>query len=113
MESVPQYVENRSLSLRGWWTFRAYALKFIFLFSHFFLLFNDFKVRVATITHDHDDTPHTIFNTISGTCWKVNEFIDFNLKNRTSNLSACFSALICDFSQFIKIPLSKTMKTGF
>ncbi len=40
-----------------------------------------YKVRVATMTHDHDDTPRAIFNTISGTCWKVSEFIDFDLKN--------------------------------
>ncbi len=59
------------------------------------------------MTHDHDDTPHAIFNTISGTCWKVSEFIDFNLKNRNSDLPACFSALICDFSQFIEIPLKR------
>ncbi len=65
------------------------------------------------MTHNHDDTPHVIFITTSGTYWKVSEFIDFDLKNRNSNLPACFSALICDFSQFIKIPLSKTMKTGF
>ncbi len=62
------------------------------------------------MTYDHDDTSPCYFNTISGTCWKVSEFIDFDLKNRSSNLPACFSALICDFSQFIKIPLSKTMK---
>ncbi len=65
------------------------------------------------MTHDHDDTPHTIFNTTNGTCWKVSEFIDFNLKNRNSNLPACFSAVFFDFSQFIKILLSKTMKTRF
>ncbi len=53
------------------------------------------------------------FDTISGTCWKVSEFIDFDLKNRNSDLSPCFSALIWDFSQFIRIPLSKTMKPGF
>ncbi len=69
------------------------------------------RVRVATMTHDHNDTPHAIFNTTSGTCWKVSEVIDFDLKNRNSNLLACFSALICDFSQFNKIPLAKTMKT--
>ncbi len=65
------------------------------------------------MTHDHDDTPHVTFNIISGTCWKVSGFIDFDLKNGNSDLPACFSALICDFSQFIKIPLLKTMKTGF
>ncbi len=65
------------------------------------------------MTEDHDDTPDAIFNSISGTCWKVGEFIDFDLKNRNSDLLACFSALICDFSQFIKIPLSKTIKTGY
>ncbi len=65
------------------------------------------------MTHDHYGTPHAIFNTISDTCWKVSEFIDFDLKSRTSDLPACFSAFICDFSQFIKILLSKTMKTGF
>ncbi len=66
------------------------------------------------MTHEHDETPHDIFNTISGTCWKVSEFIDFDLKNRNSTLSACFSALIRDFSpQFIKIPLSRMVKTGF
>ncbi len=70
------------------------------------------KVRVATMIHDRDDTPHAIFNTITGTCWKVSVFIDFDLKNRNSDLPSRFSALICDFSQFIKIPLSRTMKTG-
>ncbi len=65
------------------------------------------------MTHNHDDTPYSVFNTFSGTCWRVSEFIDFDLKNRNSDLSACFSALICDFSQFIKIPISKTMNTGF
>ncbi len=39
------------------------------------------------MTHDHDDTPHAIFNTISGTCWKVSKFIDLNLKNRNSDLA--------------------------
>ncbi len=69
------------------------------------------RVRVANMTHDHDDTLHAIFNTTSGTCWKVSVVIDFDLKNRNCNLPACFSALICDFSQFNKIPLSKTTKT--
>ncbi len=68
------------------------------------------KVRVAIMTHDHDDTLHAIFNTTSSTCWKVSEVIDFDPKNQSSKLPACFSALICDFSQFNKIPLSKTMK---
>ncbi len=88
---------------------------FILVKSHFIGILLEFtcKVRVATMTHDHDDTPHTIFNAISDTCWKVSEFIDFDLKNRNSDLPACFSALIWDFSQSIKIPLSKTMKTGF
>ncbi len=63
------------------------------------------------MTHDHDDTSHAIFNAISGTCWKVSEVIDFNLKNWNGDVPSCFSAFICDFSQFIKIPLSKTMKT--
>ncbi len=63
------------------------------------------------MAHDHDNTPYVIFNTTSSTCWKVSEVIDFDLKNRNSNLLACFSALICDFSQFDKIPLSKTTKT--
>ncbi len=71
------------------------------------------KVRVATMTHDHDDIPHAIFNIISDTYWKVSEFIHFDLKNRNSNLPACFSASTGDFSQFIKISLSKTKKTGF
>ncbi len=44
------------------------------------------------MTHDHDDTPDAIFNSISGTCWKVNEFIDFDLKNRNSDLPECFSS---------------------
>ncbi len=45
-----------------------------------------YKVRVATtMTHIHDDLPHAIFNTISGTCWKVSEFLDFNLKNRNND----------------------------
>ncbi len=65
------------------------------------------------MTHDHADTPLAILNTISGTCGKVGEFIDSDPKNGNSNLSACFSALICDFSQSIKIPLSKTIKTWF
>ncbi len=68
---------------------------------------------VATMTHDHDDIPHATFNIINGTCWKVSEFIDFDLKNRNSDLLACFSTLIYDFFQFIKIPLSKTIKTRF
>ncbi len=59
------------------------------------------------MTYDHYDTPHAIFNAISGTRRKVNEVVDFDLKNQNSNLLACFSVLICDFSQFIKIPLSK------
>ncbi len=54
------------------------------------------------MTRDIDYTPHAIFNTFSDTCWKVIESIDFDLKNRNSELLACFSALICDFSQFIK-----------
>ncbi len=66
---------------------------------------NIHKVRVATMTQDHDNTPYTTFNIISGTCCKVSEFTDFNLKNRNSDLPAYFSALIYDFSQFIKIPL--------
>ncbi len=49
------------------------------------------------MTHDHDNTPHAIFNTISGTCWKVSEFIDFD-----SDLPVCFSALICDFFSVYK-----------
>ncbi len=63
------------------------------------------------MTHDHDNTPHAIFNTIGGTHWKVSEVTDFNLRNRNSNSPACIFALIFDFSQFIKIPLSKTTKT--
>ncbi len=43
------------------------------------------------MTHDHDDTPYAIFNTVSGTCWKVSEVIDFDLKNRNSGLPACLS----------------------
>ncbi len=43
----------------------------------------------------------------------MSEFIDLDPNNRNSDLLACFSALIRDFSQFIKIPLSKTMKTEF
>ncbi len=65
------------------------------------------------MTHNHDGIPYGIFNTINDTCWKESEFIDFDLKNRNSDLPACFSALVLHFSQFIKIPLSKTMKTGF
>ncbi len=42
------------------------------------------------MTHDHD-TPHAIFNAISGTSWKVNEVIDFDLKNRNRGSPACFS----------------------
>ncbi len=52
------------------------------------------------------------FLSISGTCWKVSEVIDFNLKYQNSDLPTCFLALICDFSQFIRIPLSKPTKTG-
>ncbi len=54
------------------------------------------------MTYDHDDTPQAIFNIINGTCWKVSEFIDFDLENRNSDVPVCFSALICDFSQSIK-----------
>ncbi len=43
----------------------------------------------------------------------MSEVIDFDLRNRKSDLPACLLALIFDFSQFIKIPLLKTMKTGF
>ncbi len=59
------------------------------------------------MTHDHIDTPHvilTLFVVPAG----QSEFIDFDLKNRNSDLLdllACFSVLICDFSQSIKIPL--------
>ncbi len=49
------------------------------------------KVRIATMTHTPDDTPHTIFNAISGTRWKVNEVIDFDLKNKNRGLPVCFS----------------------
>ncbi len=38
------------------------------------------------MTHDHDDTQQAMFNTIGGTCWKVSEFIDFDLNNRNNNL---------------------------
>ncbi len=65
------------------------------------------------MTQDHDDTPYAIFNATGGFHWKVSEVIDFNLRNQNSDLPACLLALIFDFSQFIKIPLSKTMKTGF
>ncbi len=65
------------------------------------------------MTHDHDDTIHAIFNTTSGTCRKVSEVIDFDLKNRNSNLPACFSALICDFSQFEKFHYKNQRKYGF
>ncbi len=60
------------------------------------------------MTHDHDDTPHAILTllVVSAGKWVNCKFID-------SDLWACSSALIWDFSQFIKIPLSKTMKTGF
>ncbi len=73
-----------------------------------------YKLRVVTLTHNHDDTPHTIFNTINVTFWKKSEVIDFDLKNQNSDLPAYFSVLNCDFSQFIKIRLLiKTTKTGF
>ncbi len=61
----------------------------------------------------HQDIPYAILNTISGTCWKVSKFIDFDLNNKNSDLPACFWALIRDFFQFIKIPWSKTKKTKF
>ncbi len=64
------------------------------------------------MAHNHDDTPYTIF-VIVGTCWKVSAVIHFSLRNWNSNLLACLLALIFDFSQFIKIPLSKTTKTRF
>ncbi len=92
------------------------VLKLIFHQTPLFvliLLAYKYKVKVANMTCSHDDTSHATFNSISGTCWKVSEVIDFDLKNRNSNLPACFSVLICDFSQFIKIPLSKTTKIGF
>ncbi len=59
------------------------------------------------MTHDHDYTHHAIFNNISGTCWKVSEFIDFDLKKRNSDLAACFSALICDFLSLSKFHYQK------
>ncbi len=62
-----------------------------------------------TITMTHP----CYFNTISGTCWKMSEFIDFDLKKRNSNLPARFSALICDFSQFIKFHYQKLWKLDF
>ncbi len=31
------------------------------------------------MTYDHDDTPHAIFNAISGTFGKMSEVIDFDL----------------------------------
>ncbi len=68
---------------------------------------------VATMTHNHDDTPYAIFNTICGICWKVSEFIDFDLKNRNSDLLACFSALIYDFSQLSKFYYQNRWKPGF
>ncbi len=68
---------------------------------------------VDNMTHNYNDTPLAIFNSTSGTCLKVSQSIDFDLKNRNRDLPAWFSALICDFSQFIKIPLSITIKTGF
>ncbi len=39
------------------------------------------------MTHNHDDTPQATFNAISGTCWKKSEVIDFDLKNRNSDLA--------------------------
>ncbi len=84
---------------------------------HFFNsgLMNTFmyKVRVATMTHNHDDTAYAIFNAFVGTRWKVSEVIDFDLRNRNSDLSACLLAFTFDSSQFIEIPLSKTTKTVF
>ncbi len=65
------------------------------------------------MTHNHNDTPQAIFNAINGSCWKVSEVTDVNLKTRNSDMPACFSALICDFSQLIKVPSSKTTKTEF
>ncbi len=78
-------------------------------YSHFTAFHN--RVSVATMTHNHNNPPHAIFNTTSGTCWKVNEVVHFDLKYRNSNLLAYFSALICDFSQFNKIPSSKPTKS--
>ncbi len=99
-----------------------YSGSFIKIYQEFSSYLNDdyvpqiyiiltYEVGVTTMTHNRDDTPPCYFNTISDTWWKVSELIDFNLKNRNSDLPACFSALICNFSQFVKIPLSKTMKT--
>ncbi len=65
------------------------------------------------MTHDHDETSQAIFNTTSGTCWKVSEVTDFKLKNQNSNLPACFSALIGDFSQFNKILIENNKNPGF
>ncbi len=54
------------------------------------------------MTHNQDDTSHAFFKTISGTCWKVSEFIDFDLKNENSDLPACFSASIMIFLNLSK-----------
>ncbi len=49
------------------------------------------------MTHDHDGTLHAIFNAISGTCWKVSEVIDFDLKIRNRGLPACFSLVVLKY----------------
>ncbi len=69
-----------------------YLVKFVgknFLWK--IILLKECKVRVATMTLDHDDTPHSIFNAMSGTCWKVSEVLDFGLKKRNRGLQGCFS----------------------
>ncbi len=61
------------------------------------------KVRVATKTHDQDDTSHAIFNTISGTCWNVSEFIDFYLKKKIAtgrHVSRLWSVIFLSLSKF-------------
>ncbi len=61
------------------------------------------------MTHDHDDTPHAIFNTISGTCWKVSEFIDFDLKNRIKLVKNKFLKIYAFISYWYNV-LSKLKK---
>ncbi len=119
------------LGIRSWMVFLLNSAKnqeklsfrpeFVFSLSYkinFADLWSLFMERNTKCKGCHRDTwsrwhNPCYFNTINGTRRKVSEFINFDLKNRNSNLPACFSALTCNFSQFIKIPLLKPMKTRF
>ncbi len=65
------------------------------------------------MTLDHDNTPHAIFNTISDTCWKRSEVIDFDLKNRNSDLPAYFSVKSVIFPSLSKFYYRKLRNWGF